>query len=184
MATKNRRIHALALGLSLTATLILGADAPPKTVDVGGLTFEIPATWKEGKPTSSMRKAQISIPASKGDNDPGELVVFVFPGGAGSVESNVSRWQGQFKSEDGELPKVESKKVKGKNTDVTRVKIAGRYLDPFSKAGVKPGYQLLGAIVQTDDAGYFIKTIGPAKTIDDAEKAFDALIKSMNVTKK
>ena len=62
--------------------------------------------------------------------------VYAFPGGAGSVEANL-RWQGQFKDADGEPPKIESKTVKGKNTEVTRVETAGHY-----KPGAIPGMAL------------------------------------------
>src|SRR5689334_19308720 len=100
---------ALTLALVLTG---LGADRPTQTVDAGGLTFEAPASWKSSRPTSAMRKAQLKVEPVKGDEDPAELVVFAFPGGAGSVEANLDRWRNQFKDEDGNPPKIETKAVK------------------------------------------------------------------------
>ena len=79
----------------------------------------------------------------------------------------------------GNPPKVESKAVKGKNTDVTRVEVAGTYTDPFAGDGPKPNQRLLGAIVQTNLSGYFFKMVGPDKTVKAAEPAFDAMLKSI-----
>ena len=170
------------------AGLSTGADDPPKsalkgakvqTVDVGGLTFEAPSTWEASTPKSTMRKAQLTLPKSAEDASAPELVVFVFPEGAGTVEANVERWQNQFKDGDGNVPKVESKTVKGKNVDVTRVEVAGSYTDPFSKAGTQAKSRLLGGIVETRDAAYFLKLVGPEKSMQAAKADFDKLLGSI-----
>src|SRR3954463_6163659 len=105
----------------------LGADAPTQTIDAGGLTFQVPPSWKSIPPSSSMRRAELKVAPAEGDKEPAELVVFAFPGGAGTVEANIKRWQGQFKGDDGQPPKIETKVVKGKNVEVTRVETAGHY---------------------------------------------------------
>ena len=85
---------------------------------------------------SSMRRAELEIPAAEGDEKPGNLAVFVFPQGAGTVEANVQRWQQQFKGDDGQTPEVQSRKVQGKDVEVTRVEVAGTYVEPpFSGGG-------------------------------------------------
>ena len=45
----------------------------------------------------------------------------------------------------------------------------------------KPDFHLLGAIVQTPSTGYFLKMIGPEKTMAAAEADFDRLIASITV---
>jgi hypothetical protein len=161
----------------------LGADAPKQTIDAGGLTFQAPATWRSSPPSSSMRRAQLKVPEVEGDKEPAELVVFVFPGGAGTVEANIKRWQSQFKDADGNPPQIESKVTKGKNVDVTRVETAGHYF-PAQFGGAKepdrPNYRLLGAIVQTGTTGYFLKMVGPDKTMQAARPDFDQLIGSIS----
>jgi hypothetical protein len=178
-------LHSLrpaALGFTALALLALGADEAKQTVEVEGLKFDAPAAWKKGKPTSAMRKAQLAVAPAAGDKDSAELVVFVFPGRAGTVQQNVERWQKQFKDKDDKTPDVESKTVKGKNTDVTRVEVAGTYTDPFGRPPTpKPDHRLLAAIVETKDAAYFLRMVGPDKTMKDAEPAFDELIKSIQV---
>ena len=169
--------------VSLPSAAVAQDDAkePAKTrkVEAEELTFAVPESWKSSQPTSAMRKAQITAPAAKGDSEPAELVLFVFPGGAGSVEANIDRWRRQFTDDDGDAAKVETSKLKGKNVEVTRVEAAGTYKDPFAAGGPKSGYRLYGAIVQTDQAGYFFKMVGPDATMKSLKADFDAVIASI-----
>ena len=170
-----------ALAVVALAVAAAGADSPPQTIEADGLTFEVPAAWKKEKPTNAMRKAQLKVEPAKGDTDSAELTVFAFPNGGGTVEQNIGRWQDQFRDKDGNSSKAETEKKKGKNVEVTRVELSGTYKDPFSKAGSKSGYRLLGAIAEGNQSAYFIKLIGPDKTVKEAKSAFDDLIKSMKL---
>jgi hypothetical protein len=183
------RFFSIGLSFVLSATVfvpaVLGADEKPaesaktQKIKAGGITFEAPTTWKSLPPQSAMRKAVLTVPAAKNKDDVSELVVFAFPGGAGTVQQNIDRWESQFKTAEGEATKAETKKVKGKNVDVTRVAVGGVYNDPFGKTGAKPAYRLLGGIVETPDASYFLKLVGPKDAIDAAEKDFDHLLSTM-----
>jgi hypothetical protein len=188
-----RRIAAagIAAGLTVFALAARGQDAKPEvpkgqgktqSIETEGLRFDVPASWQAGRPTSSMRKAQVRIPAAEGDAEPAELVLFVFPGGAGGVEANVERWRRQFTDRDGDVPEVESSKVKAQDgREITRVEVAGTYTDPFAPGGPKDHYRLLGAIVLTDAAGYYFKLVGPDKTVRAAEADFDAMLKTIRM---
>lgn len=174
--------------LASTAAAQSGLAAPqdkPQTINGGGITFDVPAGWKSSRPASSMRRAQLAIPPAAGDKEAGEVVLFAFPGGAGSVEANIERWAGQFRDSSDAPPKAVTKKEKGKNTDVTRVEVAGRYVAPLmpgSRESVdKPNFKLVGAIVVTPDVSYFLKAVGPEATMKAAAKDFDALIASMKL---
>lgn len=172
------------VSLLAVAPTALGADeAKTKTVKTDGISFAVPESWKTIPPTSSMRKSQLQVAAVEGDKAPAEMVLYVFGGGAGSVQDNIKRWQAQFKGADGNPPDAETKKVKGQNTEVTRVECAGTFTAPFVQTGPQEGYRLLGAIVQTDDAGYYFKLIGPDKTVKASEAGFDAMLKSIKTGK-
>jgi hypothetical protein len=181
--------HVFSVGAVLGALAFVGVPgraqdepkAPVKVqkIEADELIFAVPEAWKSSKPTSAMRKAQISAPAAKGDSAPAELVLFVFEGGAGGVDANIDRWRRQFTNEDGDPPMVETAKVKGKNVDVTRVEAAGTYKDPFGGGSPKPGYRLYGAIVQTDRAGYFFKMVGPEATMKSLKPDFDTMLSSI-----
>ena len=185
---RRRRFLATGLTLSVMPAVVskaLAQDKKTRTVNGGGLTFEVPETWKSGRPASSMRRAQLAIPAAKGDKEDGECVLFAFPGGAGSVEDNIDRWAGQFRTEEDAPPKPVIKKVKGKNADVTRVEISGRYVAPLAPGNPqtvnKPAFMLLGAIVVAPEVSYFLKATGPEATMKAAAAEFDALIASMTL---
>ncbi|CAN5868763.1 hypothetical protein BH23PLA1_BH23PLA1_41350 [soil metagenome] len=173
--------------LTLCTTTASLAQEETQTITAQGVTFEIPKDWKQSRPASTMRAAQIEIGPAEGDEEAAELVLFVFPGGAGTVQANVDRWQQQFVGEDGKPPKIETSKGQGKNVEATAVETAGRYV-----AAVQPGlpqqfdksnYRLLGGIVTTPQAGYFFKLVGPDKTVNEARPAFEAMLKSMELQK-
>lgn len=191
MKTNRTAFVLIALCLLLVpVTSARSADDPEKTqtVSAGGVTFQAPASWKAEKPASRMRIVQLKIKHAEGDKDDAELVVFAFPGGAGTVEANLKRWQDQFQDESGAAPKMVTEKRKGKNVDATFAEVAGRYVAAVSPGGSekydKPGYRLFGAIVETDQVGYFFKMVGPEKTMKAASANFNALIKSIEVESK
>jgi hypothetical protein len=170
----------LALGL-----FAIAADDSKQTIDARGMRFQAPASWKTDPPRTPMRRAQLRVAPIEGDEYPAELIVFAFPHGAGTVEANIKRWQNLFKDKDGHLPAIESKTVKGKNTEVTRVETSGDY-HPARFPGARPeperpGARLLGAIVMTDEVGYYIRMVGPNKTMIKLRPDFDALLASIEV---
>jgi len=176
-------IGAVAVGAIVVVLTGVGADAPSQSVDAGGLTFQAPAAWKSSRPSNAMRRAQLKIDPVKGDEEAAELVVTALSGGAGGLEANIKRWQAWFKDANGETAKIETKKVKGKNVDVTRLEAAGRYVAPVFPGSPdvndKPNYRLLGAMVQAGGTSYFLRLIGPDKTVIAARPAFDEAIASM-----
>lgn len=177
-----------ALGTAAIAGLLgfaIAADAPTQTVSVGELSLDAPSVWKSVKPRSQMIQTQLAVSPVAGDEDPAELAIYAFGGGAGGVEANIKRWQSQFKDADGGAAKIEQKAVKGKNVDVVRAEVAGKYVPPpFARQPEKPGYRLIGAIVQTDSTGYFLKLIGPDKTVSAARPEFDKMLATIKVTGK
>lgn len=179
-----RRSAGLGLGLAAIALMSLGADDARQTVDARGLTFEVPKSWKSTPPASQMRRAQLSVDPIEGDDYPAELIVFAFPGGAGSVDANLKRWQNLFKDGEGNPPKMETKTVQGKNVEVTRAETRGEY-HPASFGGppqpVRKDARLLGAIIMTDDVSYYIRMVGPDKTMNKIRDDFDAMLKTIKV---
>jgi hypothetical protein len=178
------------LTLGLVAALLgvaVAADEPPKTIQADDLSFKVPAEWKKETPKSNMRKVQLKVEPVKGDDEAAEFVVFAFANGAGSVESNIDRWEKMFVDADKKTPKAKVEKKKGVNVDVTRAEISGRYIASVMPGAAakndKPNYRLLGAIVETKDTGYFFRLTGPEKTVAEASKAFDSMIESMKLDK-
>jgi hypothetical protein len=179
-----RRGMGPSLGLAVIAVLSVGADEPKQTIDARGLTFEAPKAWKASPPTNQMRRAQLTANPVEGDDYPAELIVFAFPGGAGSVEANIKRWQNLFTDEKGNPPEIERRNVKGKNVEVVRAETRGDY-HPATFGGppqpVRKDARLLGAIVIAGDTGYFLRMVGPDKTMKKLTPDFDEMLKSIKV---
>ena len=68
------------------------------------LAFEAPAPWGHNLPADwtasaargGMRVAQFSLPGAT-EADAGEVVVYFFNGGGGTVQANFERWAGQMR---------------------------------------------------------------------------------------
>ncbi len=152
-----------------------------RTVRAAGapLVFEPPQDWIVEQPTSGMRKAQYRLPRADGDPEDAECVVYFFGSmGGGDVAANIDRWASQFEQPDGrpsqEVLEQSERKVAG--MPVHEVRLSGTYVaetTPGSGVRVnKPGFRLLAAILQSDHGDYFIKLVGPEKTVEKHAAAF------------
>lgn len=182
-----RITFACLLALGMVAFVPVDARSAEVEVAEGKLTFTAPEGWEKKDPRIRIIEAEFSIPAAKGDEQPGRMTVM---GAGGSVEANIDRWLGQFEQPGGkdskDVAKIEKLKVNGQN--VHYVDISGTYRDmpggPFAggKAVLREDYRMLAAIVETDKAGnYFFKFYGPQATVAANEKAFRSLVDSLKV---
>ena len=58
------------------------------------------------------------------------------------------------------------------------VNFSGTYADPLG-GGEKPGYRMLGAIIDADGQLWFVKAYGPVKTISAQAAAFRKFVESL-----
>ena len=150
-----------------------------KPVEAGGIAFEVPEAWEVNVPQSQMRVLEITIPASEEGGKPADLVLYRFPGGAGTVKMNVDRWQQQFIGEDGKFPEIETETIEADGAEITMVETSGRYVTQIPEPVDEANYRLLGGIYPTDAIGYFFKLVGPDATVKAAKPAFSAMLKSV-----
>ncbi|MEZ5398015.1 MAG: hypothetical protein R2729_00015 [Bryobacteraceae bacterium] len=158
----------LALAVSLTA--FLAAES------AGGISWTAPAAWKS-QGERPMRAATYTIPPAASDSEPGECAVFYFgQGQGGGVDANIKRWLGQFKDAPAN-PQPKSKTING--LKATTIEHAGTYMSGAPMAPVKtpkPGYRLIGTIVEAPGGNVFFKLTGPARTVAAAQPAFDKML--------
>lgn len=168
----------LGLCLAVAVTFQLWAES------AGGLTWTAPTGWKS-QGSRPMRAATYTVLAAEGDPEDGECVAYYFgPGQGGSVEANVQRWIGQFRTADGgpadDAAKTSTRTING--IHVTLVDVTGTYMfKPFPrapKATPKPGYRMLAAIAEGPKGNVFFKLTAPRKTADEAEAAFQKMLGS------
>jgi len=129
------------------------------------LKLDIPKSWKQEEPSSSMRVAQFRIPAAEGDKDDATMAVFKFPGG-GAMMANINRWVNQFKPEGRKVDLVIGKSPQG---EYALVHISGDYgtMDMVSRKYVEhKGWRVSGVVISMPEKGsYFLKMSGPEKTV-------------------
>lgn len=147
------------------------------------LKFTVPAGWIEEERASTMRVAQYRLPKAATDDEDASLVLYYFgQGQGGSATANVERWVGQMKQADGSSPKEEHLEVNG--LKVTTVDVAGTYVaETAPGSGTfhnKPDYRLRAAVVETPNGSYYVKLVGPAKTVEQWNESFLAYIKSFD----
>ena len=152
--------------------------------EAAGVAWTVPARW-EAQPPRMMRVATYLIPMAEGDDEPGECAVFFFgQGQGGSVDLNLQRWRDQFETESGAPPSPAQRKSTINDLSVTTVSLAGTYLasmGPMFQSGTvkKPGYKMLGAIVEAPEGNVFIKLTGPEQTVLGAEGEFQTFLNSL-----
>lgn len=146
---------------------------------VAGLRWSYPEAWNK-QHDLPMRVATYILPPAEEDTEAGECAVFYFGSDqGGGVEMNIQRWGSQFEGAREAVKTVTE--VNG--IPVTIARIEGTYLAPagpmLESQGKKEGYKLLAAIVEGPEGMVFFKCTGPAKTIDEHEAGFLAMVESI-----
>lgn len=150
-------------------------DAKTRDVEIDSFQLAVPESWKEVELTPAQqrfRRAQFEIPPAKGDEEPGELVIYYFgPQGGGGVDANVQRWVGQFDPSGREAKVTTGDSEQGKYVFVD---VTGTYNKPIGppirqQTKPMPGARMLGVILNVGKGGnYFFKLTGPEKTVAQA----------------
>jgi hypothetical protein len=127
-----------------------------------------------------MRKATYRVPAAQGDTEPGELGVFHFGDQGGGIDANIDRWVSQFQGATKEQLKRTDRSVGGLVQHVVEIE-RGTYASgmPGGPTTPKPGWALLGAIVETPSGPWFFKLVGPSRTVQAARTEFFRMLDSM-----
>lgn len=183
-----KMVNAAGLGLLALAALWPTARAGDKEgpeVKLGKFTSRAPANWKADGKGNKFRVHQFKVPGpAKGED--AEVVVFYFDGGGGGIAQNIERWKSMFKPPEGktleDVAKVTSFKVG--DIKITYLDVSGTYqvknppFDPNAKLEKRPDHRMLSVYFDSEDGPYFIRMVGPAKTIDQGKKGFDDWLKN------
>jgi hypothetical protein len=144
------------------------------------LSFDAPPAFVPEKPQSAMQFARYRIAAGEAGGEDALVVVYYFgKGQGGSADDNVKRWLGQYSDKEGD-PKVEKAKTKS-GLDATIVDVTGTEFAPTPinpNAAHRPGWRLIGAIVEAPDGNYFVKATGPKALIEKNAAAIRGFIDS------
>jgi hypothetical protein len=188
-----------ALLVAVFAAVSIACSTPPTVVSknaspasssasTGELQFKTPDGWTSEPTSSSMRVAQYQLPAAEGDTEAASLVIFYFGAGqGGSVQANLDRWTGQIQQPNGgsskDKAKTETLTVNGMN--VTLLDVSGAYAGGDmgrAPAQARGNYRMRAGVIESPKGAYFVKLVGPEKTVSKWDDSFVAFIKSAEFT--
>jgi hypothetical protein len=156
------------------------APAQSSAAASGDLRLRAPAAWSSEPVTSSMRVAQYKLPRAEGDSEDTSLVVYYFgQGQGGSVDANLERWAGQMGQT---LQNAQRQTLNVNGLTVTLLDVTGSYsgdMAPGSGTGQsKPNSRMRAAVIETTKGPYFLKLVGPVKTVGRWDQEFMSYVKS------
>jgi hypothetical protein len=163
------------------------AVVTPPGVNAKRLLFEMPAGWKRIEATGSYRFAQMQLPLAEGDE--GQVMLIVYWNIKGSAEANIGRWINEFTEADGkpvsrDKATIASRKING--LLVTTLDVSGKYGASMAAAehaqAVIPDARVLAAVVEVPGSQpYFIKAVGPVRTMAAVASDYEAFLASLRV---
>ncbi|MEP0843193.1 MAG: hypothetical protein HRF43_10855 [Phycisphaerae bacterium] len=148
------------------------AIKPPDVAPV----FTAPIDWQP-KPARMYVNQVFALPKVEGDAEDAELTVSSL--GHVPLDANVTRWCGQFGIKDPKQCAEAAKrsKLEGTKFPTTIVEISGTYQQsggPMMQAigDPKPNYRMLAAELVAPQSRWFVKMVGPEKTVEHWREAF------------
>jgi hypothetical protein len=157
------------------------ADTP---VNLGGLNSSAPSTWKS-EINYGPRAYHFAVPKFEGDPRDAEIIITKFGAkGAGTREQNIARWKGMFVPPEGkqinDVAKVSEFKVG--SAEVTYLDVQGTYRHKESPMAttedLRPDSRMIAVVFQTSQGPYYIRFVGPAKTVTAHKQTFDDWLKA------
>jgi hypothetical protein len=109
----------------------------------------------------------------------GEVVVSRLTGRAGGLFENVKRWREQM----GQAPLTEAEvaalpRVPSMGRTAVLVAIDGEWSGGMDPSSTTKGARFLGAVLEGEDASWFVKYVGPADEVRREEARFKAFVES------
>lgn len=163
------------------------SDGPGARFAVAGMEFVAPENWVPVKPSSSMRQASFEFGPVGTDEEKAEMHVFYFgPGDGGDVDANVQRWLSQMQPATGASASeaAERSMFTAAGYPVHMVRADGSFAQSMGPAdahgGSKPGWRLVGAILEGAQGNLFFKITGPQATVRAMEPGLEAMLSAVN----
>jgi hypothetical protein len=140
--------------------------------------------WIRQELDNKMRLAQFRLPREAGDAEDAALVVFSFGGAAGDVDSNIARWTQMFEQEDGSEASTAAEPRERDGMTFHTVDISGHFVAPAMPGGVdaadKPGWRLIGTVVEAGAKTYYVKLTGPNATVERWRASYAAFLDQLD----
>lgn len=166
----------------LLAAAVLFVQTSPAT-----LKYDVPEGWVSKPPSSRMRLADLVLPKVDGDPEDATLVITFFGGQGGTVQANFDRWLTQMDQPDGRTSKdvAKTSTLKTHNLTLSIMDLSGTLVAEKAPGSAerynKPGFHLRAAVSEGPGGPYFVRLVGPAKTVARWDASVQAFLKSLRV---
>jgi hypothetical protein len=145
-------------------------------VSAAGITFRLPAGWKQVPAGNPMRLAEVQVPDPSGDAT--KTCTVVFSSAGGDVQANIDRWAGQVRDAAGQPAKTDPATRTIAGLKVTTVQMTGAYAN-MGEPAPHADWTLRGAIVEAPDGLLFIKMTGPSAPMATSADTFNSMLESL-----
>lgn len=168
--------------LLLAATLLFQSPAAAP-----GLKYDMPSGWTSKTPSSRMRVAEFVLPKVDGDAEDASLVITFFGGQGGTVQANLDRWLTQMAQPDGRTSKdvAKTSTLKTNDLSLTIIDLPGTFVAETAPGSTerynKPGFHLRAAVIEGKGGPFFVRLVGPAKTVAKWDVSVQAFFKSLRI---
>jgi hypothetical protein len=156
-------------GAPAAAPSATAPSAPAGSGGAGGLQFEKPENWQEGR-TSSFRLASFQI---EQDGRTAEVTVIALGPASGSVLDNVNRWREQIN-----LPPIDQARL---TALIENLEVDGTPSQYVRLIDTESGGRqaILAVIVPRPDQTVYIKMMGPSDLVQAEQGAFEQFVGSI-----
>lgn len=162
----------------LSLALLVQAPSAPT------LKYDMPEGWTSKPASSRMRVAEFVLPKADGDREDATLVITYFGGQGGTVQANFDRWLTQMTQPDGRASRdvAKTSTVTTNGLTLTIMDLPGTFVAEVapgsSERHNKPGFHLRAAVIE-GKGPFFVRLVGPAKTIAKWDTSVQAFFKSL-----
>ena len=164
-------------GDAVHAPFLPGADMAPQ--------FSPPADW-QAKPAREMTDQVFTLAKAEGDPEDADLALSHL-GQHIAMQGNLARWAGMFGYQGAAVEQnVKQQDLQGVKFPTTVVDISGTYRSSSMMAPAGPpkeNYRMLVAEIRTPQQPYYVRMIGPQKTVAKWEEAYMKFVREAAGTK-
>lgn len=152
----------------------------PQELQLEGIAFVVPGSWKRVKPQTNIIEAEFELPRAAGDEYDGRLTLM---SSGGDPQEVIAIRKSEFKIEPGESATTESLRVG--DLEASLVDLRGEWKGTsFRPMPPRPDYRMLLFVLPfSERSAFYAKLTGPRTTVASHEEAFRDFLRSARITR-
>jgi hypothetical protein len=156
-------------------------EAEPRelTLEQSGISFVVPAGWKQVKPPNRIVEAEFELPRVEGDEYDGRLTLM---SASGNPQQVIDIRTAEFRQEPAEPAIAETLRVG--DIEAQLIDLRGEWRDSIRASQPRADYRMLLLIVPfSKGSAFYAKLTGPRSTIAAHEAEFREFVRTAKITR-